>query len=175
MTAKRKRLLVVDDDRLIRQILADLLQAELDVVTAAGGAEATELLGRESYDAVLCDQMMPGVTGVEVLRQAFSLQPHAARILMTASDSVQALSDAVNVARVHRFITKPLRVVEVPAIVKGAVHEVELERKNEALVDELQKVVAQVRAREKELERELDVRTRELRDVMEHLMRKSGQ
>jgi response regulator RpfG family c-di-GMP phosphodiesterase len=93
---------------------------------------------------------------------------------MTASERVQDVSDAVNLARVHRFISKPLRSIEVAAIVKGAVHEAELERENELLVEELQLVIAQVRAREHELEHELDVRTRELKDVMDHLRNDSG-
>ena len=171
-TPTRKRLLVVDDDRLIVRMLHDLFANDFDVLTAGGGREALELLGHEQVNAVLCDNMMPEVSGIEVLRQCATAQPKAVRILITASERVQDASDAVNVARVHRFIVKPFRPVEVSGIVHGALREAELERENEALVSELQLVLEQVRARERELEIELDVRTRELKAVMDHLMEK---
>jgi response regulator RpfG family c-di-GMP phosphodiesterase len=171
MVSPGRKLLVVDDDNLILRMLADLFQSELPVVTVENGASALSIIESEPLSAVLCDQMMPRMSGIEVLRECLRLQPHAARILMTASDKVQDVSDAVNLARVHRFIIKPFRTLEVMGIVKGAIHEVQLERENELLVQELQDVIGQVRARERELERELDIRTRELKDFMD-MMRK---
>ena len=172
MSIPRRNVLIADDDKLIVRMLSDMFESEFELTTVNDGNAAVAALGDGVFSAVLCDQMMPGIIGVEVLQRCQRLQPHAARILMTASDRVEDVRDAVNIARVHRFISKPLRSLEVGGIVKGAIHEVELESENERLVEELQLIIGQVRAREQELERELNVRTRELKDVMEHLMRK---
>src|SRR5690606_37517079 len=127
-----------------------------------------------SLTAVLCDHMMPGITGVEVLRECMTLQPKAARILVTASENIQDVRDAVNVARVHRVIVKPFRNLEVEGSVRGAIREQDLERQNEYLVEELQHALVKLQERERELERELTLRTEELKEVMDRLMSKDG-
>src|SRR5688500_13338835 len=107
MTTMQK-ILVVDDDKLIRTVLTDLLGEDYEVLTPAGGSEALKLLQKNDVAAILCDQMMPDVNGVDVLKQCIDLRPEAVRILITASDDVRAARDAINLARVHRFIVKPL-------------------------------------------------------------------
>ncbi len=167
MAEEMKTLLVVDDDNLILTMLRDILQKDFRVLTASDGEKALELLMKEQVAGIVCDHMMPKVTGVEVLRQAISLQPKAVRILVTATENVQDVRDAVNLARVHRVIVKPFRVLEVDGAIKGAVHERELELENEKLIDKLQE-------RERELERELTLRTAELKDVMDRLMKQKA-
>lgn len=68
MNAK-KRALVVDDDDAIRMMLAKVVARQnLDVVTARDGAEAIELVDQDHYDLILLDLMMPRVDGYGVLR-----------------------------------------------------------------------------------------------------------
>jgi DNA-binding NtrC family response regulator len=172
-TSKPKaRILIVDDDKLIRTVLTDLLQDDYEVVTAADGNEALKALQKHEVAAVLCDQMMPDIEGVEVLKRCIDLRPDAVRILITASDDVRAARDAVNVARVHRFIVKPLHELEVVSLVRGAVRERELETENRRLVAELRAAITQLHEREGELERELHLRTRELKEVVDQLLGK---
>lgn len=163
MSVERKKILVADDDKLVIAMLSDLLDKEYDVITAADGKQALEKLRSECVDVIICDQMMPHSSGVEVLKECSELQPRAVRVLMTASEKVSELSAAVNLARVHRFIVKPFRDLEVNGLLRGALREVELERENVQLVDEL-------RERERELERELEIRTQELKDVMSQML-----
>ena len=168
MTA-RPRILVVDDDRLIVQMIGDILAADFEVLAATAGTEALELLERERVAAVLCDQNMPGVRGIEVLERCMQLQPGAVRILITATDKVADVAEATNRARVHRVVVKPVREVELAGLVKGAIHEMQLEEENARLVGELQFAVAELQRREGELERELNLRNEELRAVMSQL------
>src|SRR5215471_2152492 len=67
----RRRLLIVDDEEAMRLLLAKLVQQDLGAeVTLAGTCEAAVRLSRAApYDAILLDLMMPGIGGVEVLRQ----------------------------------------------------------------------------------------------------------
>ena len=166
MGSLRERALVVDDDRLSRTMLRDMLSPHLDVKLAGSGQEALEILDREPFAVVISDHIMPGVTGVEVLTRCITLRPQAVRILVTASQNIKDIRDAVNLARVHRVIVKPLHEVEVESIVLGALRERELERENERLVRELREALDSLKAREQELEHELKVRTDELREVM---------
>ena len=65
--ARRARLLIIDDERPMRTTLAALLSDRYDVVTADSGAAAIGLLKKDrAFDAVLCDMMMPEVSGVDV-------------------------------------------------------------------------------------------------------------
>ena len=77
-------------------------------VTAADGARGKAMLEREDLAAIVADQMMPNMTGVELLSRAMTARPNAARLLVTATDRVENLRDAVNVAQVHRFLSKQI-------------------------------------------------------------------
>lgn len=165
-------LLVVDDDDGILKLFETALKTSFRVLTAPDGAAGKVVLEQEEVACIVADQMMPGLTGVELLREAAALRPHAARILVTASDRVKDLSDAVNVAQVHRFMSKPVRITELIKVVKDAVHQATLERENKRLVGELtekntllQRALSQVQESERRLEREVDQRTKELRDA----------
>lgn len=162
----KPQILVVDDDHLILTILSDILSLEFRVLTAADGEAGIEILKREPVSALLCDQTMPKVLGVEVLGKCAELQPKAVRILITASDNVADIANAVNQARVHRVVVKPVREVEIVATIKSAIREVELEEENRRLVKDLRNAVEALKEREAELGRELNLRTKELREVV---------
>ena len=133
----RWRLLLVDDDKDIVRMLADYLGRELHVTTAADGTAALELLGKEPFDAIVADHMMPGLTGIQLLEKAAELRPDAVRVLLTASERIDELRDAINKARVHRFLNKPVRLLELKEVVHGALRERALEIENKKLVDAL--------------------------------------
>lgn len=165
-------LLVVDDDDGILKLFESALKTSFRVLTAPDGAAGKAVLEHEDVACVVADQMMPGLTGVELLREAVTLRPYAARILVTASDRVKDLSDAVNLAQVHRFLSKPVRITELIGVVKSAVHQASLERENQRLVGELtekngllQRALSQVQDSERRLEREVEERTRQLREA----------
>lgn len=160
----KARVLVVDDDPDIVQLIARLL-GEYTVLTAYDGVEAVEVLRQEAVDVVLADQMMPGLTGVELLVQAQQLRPRAARVLITASDRISDASDAVNLARVHRFVCKPLRGVELRGIVAGALRERQLEEELRAKNDILRRALGAVEAHERALCRQVELRTREIEEL----------
>jgi len=169
---KKIRILVVDDDRLTRTMLCDIFADRYDVLSAEDGAAALVILGREQVDVVLSDHIMPSVTGVEVLRQTMTMQPQTVRILVTASEDIADIRDAVNLAHVHRVIVKPAHPVEVEGIVEGALRERALEKENQRLVLELRAALDEVQKREVELEHELRIRTEELREVMAQALKK---
>lgn len=163
------RVLVVDDDESIRQLFANALKAKFDVITAADGIAGRSQITAHDVVCIVADQMMPGLTGVELLKEASTLRPYAARLLVTASERVSDLTAAVNRARVHRFLSKPVRLQELVEIVEEAIRLASLESENQRLAaellqknTELQRVLALVQESEKRLEKEVEERTKDL-------------
>jgi serine/threonine-protein kinase len=103
----KARVLFVDDDERILNAVRALFRQDYDVVTAAGGEAALAELKQAQYHVIVSDQRMPGVTGVELLRQARSLAPNAVRILLTGYTDLAALVGSINQGEIFRFVMKP--------------------------------------------------------------------
>ncbi len=169
-------ILLVDDEPEIVTMFREILKRDFSVLVATNGEEALNLLRERDIDAIVADQMMPKMTGVELLQIANKIKPHTARILVTASQEVEPLRDAINLARIHRFVTKPVRLAELRAVVSGALREASLESEYSSLVDELQhknkllnQALRRVQNHERELEREVLSRTKQLQEANEKL------
>jgi len=125
---------------------------------------------------VIADQMLPGMVGTDFLQKAARLQPRAERILVTASGRVADAQDAVNLAKVRRFLGKPFHPDELRRVVGEAVHEGALVAIREQLVQELEarngvlsEAVAMLEARDRALERDLAQRTSAFEDLAQKL------
>lgn len=80
--------LIVDDEDKVRSYLARLLQKRgCEVHAAADGAEALAMLDRQAVDIVLLDVLIPGASGMDVLREIKRLQPEAEVIMLTGKAS----------------------------------------------------------------------------------------
>jgi len=163
------KLLVVDDDEDIVRMITAVLRNKYEIVTAQDGKVAVALLEKHRVAGVIADHMMPGITGVELLDRCHELQPAAARVLITASERVNVLKDAVNRARVHRFLSKPLRLVELPGLLADAIREAWLEAENSRLVTELAHKNAELNQINGRLEAEVRERTQELHTAIQKL------
>jgi CheY-like chemotaxis protein len=95
-------ILCVDDEETPRTLRSLILQKQgYQVVTAASGAEALELLNRASIDLVLSDQMMPGMTGTELTKSVKAMRPAMPVILISGVNEIP--EDA---SYADRFISK---------------------------------------------------------------------
>ena len=102
------RLLVVDDEEIVLVGLRETLRQQgYAVSTAQNAVQALELLQQNQFAAVLSDQQMPMLTGLEFLSQVKKNQPDASRILITAVLNLNTVIDAINKTEVFRFILKP--------------------------------------------------------------------
>jgi DNA-binding NtrC family response regulator len=84
MVARSAAVLVVDDESSIRDTTVALLEDDYEVAEAANGRDALKLLNTRRFDVICTDYRMPGMTGIELLRQAQKLQPAASGIIITA-------------------------------------------------------------------------------------------
>ncbi|HEV8533462.1 MAG TPA: sigma-54 dependent transcriptional regulator [Methylomirabilota bacterium] len=126
----KARVLVVDDEKSMRDLLSITLEKEgYDVVTAAGGEAAIEALRRDATDAVITDLRMPKVDGLQVLRAAKEISPDMAVIVITAVASTETAVEAMKLGA-YDYITKPFKLDEVSLIVRNALERKRLRDEN---------------------------------------------
>jgi len=125
------RILVVDDEKVIREVLADFLSLEnFHVQTAEDGEQALVALDRETYDLVLSDLKMPKIGGLELLEQIQSRWAATTKaVIMTGFGTVETAIDAMK-RGAHDYILKPFKVDEVVLTVRRAIEEQRLEAEN---------------------------------------------
>ena len=112
----RQRVLVVDDEASIRDILAKTLAlAEYDVDTAADATVALDRLReRRNYDLLIADLRMPGMDGLSLIREVKHINPNLPVIIITGFSTESSAIEAVNLG-VAGYLTKPFRVPQVLA------------------------------------------------------------
>lgn len=133
----KPRVLVVDDELSMREFLEIFLNKEgYEVTTAAGGAEACELVDKEQFDLVVSDIKMPGVDGIEVLRKVKKVDPRTEVIMITAFASHETAVETMKEGA-YDYITKPFKVDEIRRIVANALDKQILSRENIALKQQL--------------------------------------
>jgi DNA-binding NtrC family response regulator len=131
--ADRVRVLVVDDEAEVRTLLgAVLARREMTAVEARSGAEATELLGREEFDVVVVDVMLPDQSGLDVLRWARGAEIDTEFVVLTGHADVETAVEAMRLGA-YDFVAKPWKNAELTEIVVKAVEKKALRRENSAL------------------------------------------
>src|SRR5579864_4081859 len=104
------RILVVDDERSMRELLAIVLRREgYEVIFAENGRSAIATLERESVDLLISDIKMPDMSGVEVLRAAKTVDPHILGIMITAFASTETAVEAMRLGACD-YLSKPFDV-----------------------------------------------------------------
>jgi excisionase family DNA binding protein len=113
--ADRPRILVVDDEASIRDLLSKTLAlADYDVDTAPDGRSALERLRLYPYDLLIVDLKMPGMDGLAVVREAKRLKADLPVIVITGYSTESAAIEALNLG-VTSYLTKPFKVSQVLA------------------------------------------------------------
>ena len=132
------RILIVDDEEVLRDVLDAVLRREgFDVVSAASGEEALSLLdGDAEIDLVILDIMLPGISGIDTLRSIRISNPHLPVIIITAFSSIDGAIEAMKYGAYH-YIPKPFKNDEVIITVNKALEQRRLSHENERLKAEL--------------------------------------
>jgi len=116
----KHRILVVDDEPGQRQFVGGALAREYEVVTAADGREASELLSARSFSLVITDERMPDMGGIELIRWMREHAPETPVIVLTAYGSVETAVEAIKLGA-EEYLTKPLKSPEELRVVAGRV------------------------------------------------------
>lgn len=122
-TAARPRILVVDDEAAIRELLAKTLAlADYEVDLAPDGRTALDRMRLIPYDLLITDLRMPGVDGLTVIREARRLKADIPVIIVTGYSTEASAVEAINLG-VQGYLTKPFRVPRILAAAAKALGE----------------------------------------------------
>ncbi len=131
-------LLLVDDEANILSALRRLLRQDgYTLLTAGSGAEGLEVLERQPVDVILSDQRMPGMSGVEFLRQAKAMRPDTIRMVLSGYTELESITNAINEGAIFKFLTKPWDDDQLRAIIAEAFQYKGLADENVRLAREL--------------------------------------
>ena len=156
------RILVVDDDRVILELASIILRsADYSVQTASDGICALHLLEEEFFDLVLLDFMMPGMDGLEVLREIKDKFPDTAVIIFTGMGS-EDIAVRVMKAGAADYIMKPFRNHDLLERTAAVLRSRRLELHNRELLAERERHLQEIEQWNRELERRVDEKSQEL-------------
>jgi putative two-component system response regulator len=123
------RLLIVDDDEQICELLSRVLvRAGYRVQTAANAEDAMDLLGRQAFDLVVCDMQMGRMSGLDLTVRAARLYPEVPVVLMTAQRDTELMRTALREGAVD-FIPKPFDFDTIPIIIERSLERLALNQK----------------------------------------------
>jgi two-component system, NtrC family, response regulator AtoC len=132
---RKIRVLVVDDDAVLRRLVSDqIARMGFDSTAASSGEEALAALGKSDFDVVLLDIRMPGMTGLVALREIRKLEEPPEVIMLTADTSLPTGIEAMRLGA-YDYLTKPATLDEIEAVVRKADEKRRLVRQNVALRD----------------------------------------
>jgi Nif-specific regulatory protein len=129
--------IVVDDEPDNLEVFKLNLKREFDVRTAKSGAEALALMKACDPGVIVTDQRMPGMSGIELLKETKKARPDCVRMIITAYSDSDVLLKAINEAQIERYIPKPFRVEDVRNALRQGLERFHLERENRRLFEEL--------------------------------------
>ncbi len=134
----RESLLVVDDDKIILDLLCRTFKPNYEVHSACSGEAALEVLAEQPVDLLITDQKMPGMTGLDLIAEARRRLPELQAILLTAYTEPEDLIAAINEGRVYRYVTKPWNTADLVITVRNALEAVALRRERDGLLGRLE-------------------------------------
>ncbi|MFO7754236.1 MAG: response regulator, partial [Desulfobacteraceae bacterium] len=159
-----ERLLLVDDDPNILKIVENLLAGEgYEITKAFSGEEALEKIREESFDLVVTDMRMEGISGIEVLKQAKKKDQHIQVIVMTGYASIENAIETMREDGAYDYLQKPLeRVSDLKNSVERALEKRRLSLENDSLIEQLKKSNERLEQRVKERTDEIEKSRRAL-------------
>ena len=134
----RPRILIVDDEEAILETMTFTFMDLYDVLTTSDPTKAMSILDENQPVAVvITDQRMPGMTGVELLKEVYARYPETVRIILTGFADSEATIKAINDGHIYGYINKPWEPDELKSIVRRASELHALAVENRGLVDHL--------------------------------------
>ena len=130
-------MLVVDDEQDNLDAFRFNFGKSFKLLYASSGEQALELARANDVAAVVTDQRMPRMTGLELLRAVRDSRPDAIGIIVTAFTDVEVLIEAINLGRIYRYVTKPWDSKEMRGILTQAIERFHLGRENRRLSEQL--------------------------------------
>lgn len=137
MEKHKGKILVVEDENSMREVLRILLEGEnYEVITASDGLEGLSYIEKDIFDLVITDIKMPGANGFEVLKKVKNISPETIVIMITAFGTTEAAIEAMKLGA-YDYINKPFKIDEIKLIVKKALEKKRLSEEVSLLRDKV--------------------------------------
>ncbi len=146
-TAPLPTVLVIDDEVRSQESLRRTLEDDFQVFTAGDAESAERIMEREFIQIVLCDQRMPGASGVAFLKRVRSQWPDAVRIIISGYTDAEDIIAGINEAGIWQYVLKPWQPDHLLLVLKGAAELYRLQQDNERLAVELKTAAPALRQR----------------------------
>jgi putative two-component system response regulator len=138
----RARVLIVDDEPDIREILCDLLSSDYQCASVSSAEEALELLSTEKFDLVISDITMSGMSGLEMIPHVVSISPESVVLMISGMQTIESAIEALRLGAFD-YIMKPFDLRQVEAAVKRALEHYELRDAKRRYENHLEELVEQ--------------------------------
>ena len=135
-------ILLVDDEEDNLALLYRTLRGTYNLEKTTSPLKALEILKEKPFELVISDHKMPEMDGVEFLKRASEKHPDMMRILLTAYSDANILIDAINYAKIYRYVKKPYNPEELQLIVSAALEFFQLKHDNDKLIVDLKELFA---------------------------------
>ncbi len=132
-----ERILIVDDDPMILESIAELLKLEgYSVLTASSADQALMKMGQQPCQLVLTDVNMPSTSGLQLLRKIRDTHPQTVVVLITGYGTIESAVESIKMGAYH-YVTKPIIDEEIKVIVARALEQYRLLSENQELREQL--------------------------------------
>lgn len=177
---KESTILIVDDEENVVKSLERTLRSIGRVIGTTNPFQALEILKNEPVQVIIADQRMPQMNGIELLTKVYEKYPDVVRIILTGYTDISDLIEAINCARIYRYLTKPWENKELQLMVTQALERYDLQTQNKSLIVRLKDQNKKLAQKEwellkvnKGLERNINLRTSEIRKVNSKLQKQA--
>lgn len=137
-----KNILVIEDDKKMREGLREILEDErYNVDSAENGQVGLDVIKKKDFDIILTDLIMPAIGGMEVLREIKRTKPKISVIIITAFGTIENAVEALK-AGASDYITKPFKIDEVQTKIRKVLAESELEKSPRLLESDVIKAIS---------------------------------
>lgn len=157
----KPKILYVDDEQNNLVVFRSSFRRYYDIYTATSASEGLKIIEQNDISIIITDQRMPGMTGIEFLKN-LPEDLLAIRMILTGFSDVSAIIEAINSGKVYRYITKPWNKDELKVTIDNALEALSLKKNNQQLVAELQEINEQLEQKVMERTAELEKAFKEI-------------
>jgi serine phosphatase RsbU (regulator of sigma subunit) len=163
--------LYVDDEKDNLIVFKSTFRRNYNIYLASSGKEGLEIMRNNEIHLIITDQRMPEMTGIQFLEKVIPDYPDCVRMILTGFTDIEAIIEAINTGRVHRYITKPWNSEELKITIDNGLETFHLKHENRILMEDLKKMNKTLEQRVIERTRKIEEQNKEITDSIHYASR----